>query len=247
MYQHRKDRLIELIDHRYGGVRKRVCDASGWTEARISQLLSPTYREGRAFSEKAARKLEQDLQLDPLYFDRDGSADDHSTTTLRAVRAVQKHPMLALMAVTSGDPPIAGRVAIRRFKEVRLSAGMREGFDGELDQREGGKHYLPARFIEKNSLNPNMLFAVEVEGESMEDTLYAGNLVVVNRADKLPVSGEIYAVNVGDKATIKRLIKKGPMWHLSSDNQNKKAHPDISMAEAQGEVIGKVVWREGGL
>ena len=70
IYQHRRARLSALIDDQFDGRRVDFCDASGWSESRISQLLSPTYRNGQAFTEKTARKLEGDLKIAPMYFDQ---------------------------------------------------------------------------------------------------------------------------------------------------------------------------------
>ena len=39
MYQYRRDRLLMLIKERYDNTRKKISDASGWSEARISQIL----------------------------------------------------------------------------------------------------------------------------------------------------------------------------------------------------------------
>ncbi|WP_460997301.1 hypothetical protein, partial [Staphylococcus aureus] len=72
----------------YDNTRKKISDVSGWSEARISQILSPTDREGRAFSEKIARKLEADLQLDSMYFDQ-GAAPDQAELAARALGEVQ--------------------------------------------------------------------------------------------------------------------------------------------------------------
>lgn len=74
IYQYRRTRLLELIDKNHAGVRVSFCNLTGMSEARLAQLLSPTYRKGMAFSEKTARKLESDAGLPKMYFDQ-GAAD----------------------------------------------------------------------------------------------------------------------------------------------------------------------------
>lgn len=66
----RRERLRELIETRYSGNRKWFASASGLSESRIGQLLSPNYRNGTSFGEKAARAIEAKLRLPTNYFDQ---------------------------------------------------------------------------------------------------------------------------------------------------------------------------------
>jgi hypothetical protein len=70
IHAHRRQRLNDLIAHQFGGSRPRFSEAAECTEARTSQLLSGTFREGRNFGEGVARKLEATLNLPPMYFDQ---------------------------------------------------------------------------------------------------------------------------------------------------------------------------------
>jgi len=70
MYKYRRDRLLDLIEREYGGERVRFCDSIDMSESRLAQILSTTYRDGTAFTEKTARKLERAAKLPPLYFDQ---------------------------------------------------------------------------------------------------------------------------------------------------------------------------------
>ena len=54
MHEHRRKRLIALLEDRYENDRKKFCDESNLSESRLGQLLSPTYRGGQGFGEKAA-------------------------------------------------------------------------------------------------------------------------------------------------------------------------------------------------
>lgn len=231
MYLYRKQRLLDLIDTRYEGMRKRICDASGWSEARISQLLSPTYRSGRAFSEKTARKLEEDLHLDPLYFDQGAKPLPDIATLL---------PEAMPVSVASPDSPT--RTKILKVSELKLSAGI-TGFQVQVDRREGGTWEVPTRWVEKNGLNPGRLVAVDVKGESMEPSLYDGDLVVIDTSDTAPVNGLVYAVNYEGEAVIKRLVRDGGQWWLHSDNQS----PRFPRRMCKGDeciIVGRVIRRE---
>lgn len=131
---------------------------------------------------------------------------------------------------------------IKKVSELRLSAGV-TGFQIELDNRDGGVWDIPTRWLERKQLNPIHLIAIEVRGESMEPNLYDGDLVVINTADTRLVNGEVYAVNYEGEAVVKRLIREGGQWYLSSDNPA----PKFGRRVCRGSdciVIGKVVRRE---
>ena len=156
MYQYRRDRLLALIREHYDNTRKKISDVSGWSEARISQILSPTYREGRAFSEKIARKLEADLQLDSMYFDQ-GAAPDQTAMAARALAGAQP------VVVEDGEDERF--YPIRKVK-LRLSAGI-TGFAIEPETHDGSTISVPRSWVERNGYHPEKLVAIKVKDESM--------------------------------------------------------------------------------
>lgn len=102
---------------------------------------------------------------------------------------------------------------------------------------------LPTRWLDRKGLNPVHLIAIEVKGESMEPNLYDGDLIVINTADTRLVNGEVYAVNYEGEAVVKRMIREGGQWYLSSDNPA----PKYGRRVCRGTdciVIGRVVRRE---
>ncbi|WP_229418582.1 S24 family peptidase [Pseudoduganella flava] len=231
MYQHRRERLTSLIRDQYGGLRKALADASGWSEARISQILSSTYREGRAFSEKIARKLESDLSLPAMFF-------DHGAIVEAAERAAAQE-FLRIRPI-NGDSP--GVVQIRRVK-LRLSAGI-VGFSVDPDDEVGQAFNLEEDWIARNRYNPDDLIAIEVTGESMEPRLYRGDLVVVNTADKTPADGQVFAVNYEGEAVIKRLTRDAGHWWLTSDNPDQRRFPRKLCDGAGCLIVGRVVLKK---
>lgn len=231
MYQHRRERLTSLIRDQYGGLRKALADASGWSEARISQILSSTYREGRAFSEKIARKLESDLALPAMFF-------DHGAIVEAAERA-QAQEFLRIRPI-NGDSP--GVVQIRRVK-LRLSAGI-VGFSIDPVDEMGQAFNLEEDWIARNRYNPDDLIAIEVTGESMEPRLYRGDLVVVNTADKTPADGQVFAVNYEGEAVIKRLTRDAGHWWLTSDNPDQRRFPRKLCDGAGCLIVGRVVLKK---
>lgn len=152
-------------------------------------------------------------------------------------------PVQGMMAVGVSDHTNPATVQIRKV-ELRLSAGI-TGFQTEPDRRDGGLWDLPRRWVEKNNLIPAQLLALDVKGESMEPSLYEGDVVVINTADTAPVNGLVYAFNYEGEAVIviKRLVREGGSWWLYSDNQS----PRFPKRLCRGQeciVIGRVIRRE---
>lgn len=144
-----------------------------------------------------------------------------------------------MVAVGPDDP---SRTKIRKVLDLKLSAGI-TGFQVELDPRDHGAWDLPTRWLAKKGLSPGDLFAIEVKGESMEPSLYDGDVVIVNTADTTLVNGEVYAVNYEGEAVIKRMVREGGQWYLSSDNPAPR-HGRRSCRGHECIIIGKVVRRE---
>ncbi len=234
MYQHRRERLTALIRDQYNGIRKTLADASGWSEARISQILSSTYREGRAFSEKIARKLEADLDLAPMFFDHGALA----SAEYAAERSAGQ-PFLRVRPIDADSP---GVVQIRRVK-LRLSAGI-VGFSVDPDEDAPASFNLETDWISRHRFAPDDLIAIEVTGESMEPRLYRGDLVVVNTADKAPSDGQVFAVNYEGEPVVKRLTRDAGQWWLTSDNPDQRRFPRKLCDGVGCLIVGRVVLKK---
>lgn len=102
---------------------------------------------------------------------------------------------------------------------------------------------LPTRWVEKNGYVPERLLAIDVKGESMEPSLYEGDLVVINTADNKPVSGHVYAINYEGEAVIKRMVREGGQWYLASDNPAPKYGRRVCRG-SECIIVGRVVRRE---
>lgn len=145
------------------------------------------------------------------------------------------------MPVFVSSPDRPSRIKIPKVK-LKLSAGI-TGFGVEPDHRDGGMWELPPRWVEKHGYNPEKLLAIDVKGESMEPSLYDGDLVVINTADVTPVNGLVYAINYEGEAVIKRMIREGGQWYLASDNPS----PKFGRRACRGTeciIVGRVVRRE---
>jgi phage repressor protein C with HTH and peptisase S24 domain len=210
-----------------------LANRAGVTQGSIAHLES-----GRTKTSRSLTKIAAALGVSSEWL-ADGKGAPFTTSIAEGIDLQQ---LPGTMRVFAADPDHPSRTKIPKVAELKLSAGI-TGFQVQLDERDGGEWDLPTRWLEKKGLNPRHLLAIEVTGESMEPNLYEGDLVVINTADTHLINGEVYAVNYEGEAVIKRLIREGGMWYLSSDNMQ----PKFARRVCQGReciIIGKVVRRE---
>jgi hypothetical protein len=228
MYQYRRDRLLGLLRDKHGNTRKNVSDASGWSEARISQILSPSYRDGRAFSEKIARKLEADLGLEAMYFDQ-GAAPAGA-------------PLPGLRPVLVAEADDERFCAVRKVR-LSLSAGI-TGFHVEPENHDGGVVSVARAWVERNGFLPDLLVAIRVKGESMEPALFQDDVVIINTADTRPADGVVFAVNYEGEPVVKRLARDVGQWWLTSDNPDQRKYHRKMCRGNDCLIVGRVVRKE---
>lgn len=196
---------------------------AGVSRSYLSQVLS----EGFRFGEKAARALEISLRLPK------GSLDSEGDSSLAPV-SVWERPE---------DLP-EGVFAIVPRVSVRLSAG-----GGAITGEEMDLPPLAFRddWIKKKSVtSKNNLRICEVVGDSMEDRLLEGDIVMIDIGQTEVANNEVYAIRYGDELRIKRLSKRfdGGLL-IRSDNPR---YPEGSLTPEQSQhitVIGRMLWRGG--
>lgn len=128
--------------------------------------------------------------------------------------------------------------------KLRLQAGI-TGFQTEPDHHDGGSMAIPRLWADTMEFNPHRLIAVQVKGESMEPTFYAGDTVIVNLDDTKLVDNHVYAVNYEGEAVIKRLVRDVGQWWLQSDNLDQRKYHRKQCRHGECIVIGRIVRREG--
>lgn len=127
---------------------------------------------------------------------------------------------------------------------LRLQAGI-TGFQTEPDRRDGGVQVIPRGWADRKGYDPAHLLAIQVKGESMEPTLYEGDTVVINLADKTPQDNAVFAVNYGGEAVVKRMSRDAGSWWLMSDNADQRKFYRRLCKGDECIIIGRVVRREG--
>ncbi|HVR91519.1 MAG TPA: S24 family peptidase [Novosphingobium sp.] len=127
----------------------------------------------------------------------------------------------------------------------RLPLGASAG-GGALPVEEApiGAFRFSARWLRGQGLEPAMLSAIAVAGDSMEPTLRDGDEILVDRTPRALRDG-IHVVRAGDALLVKRLDTGRPgAVTLLSDNP---AYRPIEFAPGEVQVIGRVVWKSGRL
>ena len=107
-----------------------------------------------------------------------------------------------------------------------------------------GAFRFSARWLREQGLDPRMLSAIRVEGDSMEGTLRDGDEILVDRTPR-PLRDGIHVVRTGDALLVKRVDLGRPgAITLVSDNS---AYRSIELSPEEVQVIGRVVWKSGRL
>ncbi len=103
--------------------------------------------------------------------------------------------------------------------------------------------FLSAELYEKNNYDLDKLFAIKVRGEAMAPSLYDGDLIIVDSADITPKNGIVFAIHEEGEMVIRRLLKIGNQWVISSDNLDKSIYIDKPMTK-KNLILGRVVHKQ---
>ena len=126
---------------------------------------------------------------------------------------------------------------VRRYEseDVRLAAGT-----GTFAEQEpvAGEVKFRTSWLRKRRLKAKDVFLVDVLGDSMERTIFAGDAALVHEIHTSPRSGKIYALQAGDGLLVKRLRKRDHRWWADSDNDKYEPQP----LDDRARIMGRVVW-----
>jgi len=136
--------------------------------------------------------------------------------------------------------PSDERFAKIRKVTLRLSAGIM-GFRTEECGDDDETISIDLRWLEKRGYRKEYLIAIDIKGQSMEPSLFDGDTVVINTADKTPVDGAVFAVNYEGEAVVKRMSRDAGHWWLTSDNPDQRRFPRKVCGGIECLVVGKVV------
>lgn len=139
--------------------------------------------------------------------------------------------------------PIRARSEWVDIPRLGLDASAGPGALGAEEQAIGAFRFS-ARWLRDQGLEPAMLSAIAVAGDSMEPLLRDGDEILVDRSPR-PLRDGIHVVRLGDARLVKRVQQVGAgRLHLISENE---AYPPVETSLEDIDVIGRVVWKSGRL
>jgi phage repressor protein C with HTH and peptisase S24 domain len=149
-------------------------------------------------------------------------------------------------AAAAPSDQAAGRAPTTGWIDVpRLDLGASAGAGAHAGEEVPVAHLrFSARWLKTQGLDPAMLTAIEVQGDSMEPTLRDGDEILVDRSERRLRAG-VHVIRLDDVLLVKRLAP-GPAGTIEVISDN-PAYGRTVRPRAEVEVIGRVVWKGGRL
>lgn len=221
---------MDITEIRRENLRRWIADHG--TPVKERSLFSQLKANG-SFGERVARRLETEYRMGDGYLDRDPDAPAAPET------AAVPPGMMRVRAVGDDDP---GMTQIMKVT-LKVQAGI-TGFRVEPEHHDGRTMSVPTDWVLNERFVASDLLAITVRGESMEPSLFDGDVIVVNTGDKKLADGVVYAVNYEGEVVVKRMMRDAGMWWLTSDNLDQRKYHRKSCKGAECIIIGRVVRKE---
>lgn len=131
--------------------------------------------------------------------------------------------------------------AIRRVA-LKAQAGV-SGYSVEYLNDDGPPIVFRADWYKSKGYRPEKLLAVRVTGQSMIPRYTDGDIIVINTQNTEPKDGLIYMVSYEGELGLKRIVREGGEWWLTSDNPDQRRYPRKACNE-HTKIVGKVVYHQ---
>jgi SOS-response transcriptional repressor LexA len=191
----RRKNLRAVIDARCEGSVAQFGREAGIDEARLSQVLSEKYRNGKNFGEKAARTIEKAAKLPPMSLDKMEPSSSESHVKLSIV------PDRKLDFDNNVTPAAAGKRAIPVISAIQAGALK------EITEPYGPGDGRSTIYVDDDY--SKWAFGLEIEGDSMLPEFRPGDVVIIE-PDWEPRPGEYVAAKNGkEEATFKKYRQRG--------------------------------------
>lgn len=220
---------MDITEIRRENLRRWVAEHG--TPAKERSLFSQLKANG-SFGERVARRLEADYKMGEGFLDK-----EPGTSLARALELMPSAKRVR--AVDERDPSLTQIMKVT----LKVQAGI-TGFTADPEHHDGRTMGVPTEWVRNERFVVSDLIAIVVKGESMEPSLFDGDVIVVNTGDKKLVDGAVYAVNYEGEVVVKRMIRDAGMWWLSSDNADQRQYHRKLCKGAECIVIGRVVRKE---
>ena len=213
-----------------------------------------------SFGEGGVTKLAKQLGKDSTYVSRmksDPSSKQHRPITGDTVLAISKlYPAwlspssdtnAAAKSGESNTPNIPHEDDYALIPQFHVNGSCGDGYMNDHVEIRGGLAFK-RDWLARMNIEPGQASVIYARGDSMTPTLSDGEVMLIDGRLIEPQSGKVYVIAVDGDLRVKRLFKRPAGWVLVSDNQDKARYPDEPLASlGEIRVIGRVVWRGGGM
>lgn len=224
---------------RFSRLKQAVKNAGGLAHVAVAANVGTTtlsgYMNGREWKIGIAEQIAQACGVDLqwlLFGDQSRSCTNELPTSAK--------PQSELMHIPGYD--------------IELSAG--HGVSPVYAEESISFQISTALLPDHLKTRSHRLVSFTVRGDSMEPVIFSGDRVVVDLMDRDIFTGGVYALRIGDQLLVKRLsLRANGNLSVMSDNP-RYSTDEINAQEAQQMIrdggspvgiIGRVVWRGGGL
>lgn len=144
------------------------------------------------------------------------------------------------------DLPEGEFVIVPRF-DIHVACGNGHVVYDEMPMEQGAA--FRSEWVKREGLYLRNLATVRATGDSMEPSIYAGDALLVDRAQTHAQDGRVFLLRFGDEVRVKRLFKRADGGlRIVSDNGGKYPEEVITAAEMEHiEIIGRVVHKSGAM
>ena len=230
-----EDKLIRSANLRALAARRGLGPTALAREmGRSSSFWSDRLRERNTIGEDLAREIESHFGL--ARYALDEPIDQSGVPLPPSISKNWRNRVAEMDLEGNDDFPSIPKV---RFK---ISGGI-TGFGVEYIDDGADPIVFRRDWFESRGYKPGKLFAIAVMNGSMEPTLYAGDLVVVNTEDTSLKDGAVVAVNFEGETVVKRLQRDEGQWWLASDNPDKRRYPR-KVCTPEVSIIGRIVHKQ---
>jgi phage repressor protein C with HTH and peptisase S24 domain len=205
------------------------------------RLYQARKKAGLTQKQVAARTGISQGTLSELETDAQGSSYTALLAQVYGVSAIYLAEGVEQSPVPINTEESSDFIAVQRA-DFKLSAGV-TGYSIELLNGDRAPIFFRKDWLDKRGYNPAKLHAIAISGQSMETSMYDGDIVVVNVSDTKPADGEVFAANYEGELVVKRMVRENGNWYLSSDNQDKRRFPN-KLCHEDCFIIGRVIYKQ---
>ena len=123
-----------------------------------------------------------------------------------------------------------------------IDAAAGDGAIAETEEPAGYRLFETDWLRNLTRANPSKLAVIKVRGDSMQETLYNGDHVLVDLDQRHLAREGIYVINVENRLQVKRITMhpKTKLLTVRSDNAKYPSYDDLTVDDLS--VVGRVIW-----